>query len=157
MPAGGPSTRFDCGSGLKRLQNRSDKLHVELPCWTFARGGDKLVLTREETPHGVNLIVASEGVPRVYSFPDLVPLVRFQSDMESFLLRTGWQFIEFTPDRRSGADRRDFPRIANDRRRWWTDGVKLFLPRDRRPVPSTSRLDTIDPPADEPGGLTQEK
>jgi hypothetical protein len=105
---------------------------VELPRWTFSRGADHLVLTREETANGVNLVVASEGVPRVYSFSDLVPLVRFQSDMEAFLLRTGWQFVEFTPDRRSGADRRDFPRVANDRRRWWTDGVKLLRPRRRR-------------------------
>ena len=90
------------------------------------------MLTREETTNGVNLVVASEGAPRVYAFSDLVPLVRFQSDMEAFLLRTGWQFVEFTPDRRSGTDRRDFPRRANDRRRWWTDGVKLLLPRRRR-------------------------
>ena len=118
---------------------------MELPRWTFARGADTLVLTREETAHGVNLIVAGEGVPRVYTFSDILPLVRFQSDMESFLLRTGWQFIEFTPDRRSGVDRRDFPRITNDRRRWWTDGVKLFLPRDRRRPPAAAEVAGIDP------------
>jgi hypothetical protein len=106
---------------------------VELPSWTFARGADRVVLRREDTPDGVNLRVEGEGVPRVYSFPDILKLVKFQSDMEAFLLRTGWQFIGFSPDRRSGGDRRDMPRLANDRRRWWTDGVRLFLERRRKP------------------------
>lgn len=122
---------------------------VELPRWTFGRGADRLVLTREETAHGVNLIVGGEGVPRVYSFSDLAPLVRFQSDMESFLLRTGWQFIDFAPDRRSGVDRRDFPRIANDRRRWWTDGVKLLLPRERRAGAASASRQTAEPAVDD--------
>jgi hypothetical protein len=90
------------------------------------------VLRREETPDGVNLTVEGEGVPRIYPFPDIVKLVKFQSDMEAFLLRTGWQFIAFSPDRRGGVDRRDMPRLANDRRRWWTDGVRLFLDRRRK-------------------------
>jgi len=34
---------------------------------------------------------------------------------------TSGLFEEFGPDRRSGHDRRTFPRINNDRRRWWTD------------------------------------
>jgi hypothetical protein len=105
---------------------------VELPSWTFARGDDRVVLRREETPDGVKLTVEGEGVPRAYSFPDILRLVKFQSDMEAFLLRTGWQFVAFSPERRSGADRRDMPRLANDRRRWWTDGVRLFLDRRRK-------------------------
>jgi hypothetical protein len=114
------------------VEYASDKPGVEQLCWTFARGADRLVLRREETANGVNLTVAGEGVPRVYTFDDIARLVRFQSDMEAFLLRTGWHFVEFTPERRSGIDRRDFPRIASDRRRWWTDGIRLFL--HRRPA-----------------------
>ena len=105
---------------------------MEAFCWTFGRGTDRLMLRREETDNGVNLTVAGEGVPRVYSVPDLTRLEKFQSDMEAFLLRTGWQFLEFSPERRSGNDRRDMPRIANDRRRWWTDGVRLFAERRQR-------------------------
>jgi len=43
--------------------------------------------------------------------------------METFLLRTGWTFASFSPERRIPLDRRTFPRITSDRRRWWTDGV----------------------------------
>jgi hypothetical protein len=105
---------------------------VELPSWTFARGTDRVIIRREETPDGINLTVEGEGVPRTYAFPDMVKLIKFQSDMEAFLLRTGWQFIAFSPDRRSGGDRRGMPRLANDRRRWWTDGVRLLLDRRQR-------------------------
>lgn len=105
---------------------------MELPSWTFARGADRVVLRRDETPDGVNLMVEGEGVPRVYPFADVVKLIKFQSDMEAFLLRTGWQFVAYSPERRSGGDRRDMPRLANDRRRWWTDGVGLFLDRQRK-------------------------
>lgn len=91
-----------------------------------------MILRREETAEGVNLTVEGEGIPRIYAFPDIVRLVKFQSDMEAFLLRTGWQFIAFSPDRRVKADRREMPRLANDRRRWWTDGVRLLLERRQR-------------------------
>src|SRR5262249_26262929 len=48
-------------------------------------------------------------------------LTTFQVDMEAFLIGSGWSFVAFSPERRSGRDRRSFPRIS-DRRRWWTDG-----------------------------------
>ena len=50
-------------------------------------------------------------------------LMRFQADMEEFLVTTGWSLLEFFPDQRTGRDRRTFPRI-NERRRWWTDALK---------------------------------
>jgi hypothetical protein len=49
-----------------------------------------------------------------------VRLTTFQADMEAFLVQSGWSFEAFSPDRRSGRDRRQFPRVS-DRRRWWTD------------------------------------
>jgi hypothetical protein len=92
--------------------------------WTFERHGERLVLHREETVNGVNLVVVSEnGVPRSYPFDSMDRLVAFQSDMESLLVRTGWSFVAFTPDRRSGRDRRGMPR-ESERRRWWTDGLR---------------------------------
>jgi hypothetical protein len=97
------------------------------PCWTFGRDEDRLSLRREETRTGVNLVVAGEGVPRVFSFPDIERLVHFQSDMEAFLLRTGWSLVDFAPERRTGGDRRTFPRMS-ERRRWWTDARRLLLP-----------------------------
>jgi hypothetical protein len=44
--------------------------------------------------------------------------------MEAMLVQTGWSFVEFSPDQRAGRDRRGWPRLPNDRRRWWTDGVQ---------------------------------
>jgi hypothetical protein len=42
--------------------------------------------------------------------------------MEQFLVRTGWSLVAFSPERRRYQDRRGFPRVNPDRRRWWTDG-----------------------------------
>jgi hypothetical protein len=89
--------------------------------WMFRRRGDQLLLRREETPSGVNLVVIENGTSRSFTFKDLDRLVAFQSDMESFLVRTGWTFSAFEPDRRAGRDRRHMPRLS-ERRRWWTDG-----------------------------------
>lgn len=89
--------------------------------WTFRRRGDRLLLRREETPSGVHLVVTENGTSRSFAFSSLSRLVAFQSDMEAFLVRTGWTFIAFAPERRRGRDRRRMPRMT-ERRRWWTDG-----------------------------------
>jgi hypothetical protein len=89
--------------------------------WTFRRRSEQLLLRREQTPGGVNLVVVENGTPRSFGFTDLDRLVAFQTDMESFQVRTGWRFVAFTPERRSGRDRRQMPRLT-ERRRWWTDG-----------------------------------
>ena len=70
----------------------------------------------------MTLVVAGDGTPRSYFFRDLARLEIFQRDMETLLLKTGWSFQDFEPDRRAGRDRRGWPRRSNDRRRWWTDG-----------------------------------
>ena len=96
--------------------------------WIFARGDERLELTREEVRKGANLVVAGTDGARTIHFATIDRLERFQSDMEKFLLQTGWRFSEFLPERRSGAERRGFPRMA-ERRRWWTDSVRLFTRR----------------------------
>jgi hypothetical protein len=98
---------------------------VEYPVWTFVRGTDRLDISREDVDDGVMLIVAGDGVPRSYFFRDPDRLKVFQSDMETLLLKTGWSFISYSPEKRRGRDRRGWPRPANDRRRWWTDGARL--------------------------------
>jgi hypothetical protein len=95
--------------------------------WTFERGGQRLEIRRLETDCGTRLTLISEGLPRTYRFDDPGRLPQFQKDMESLLLQTGWSFVSFSPDRRSGADRRSWPRL-NERRRWWTDGLRGRLP-----------------------------
>lgn len=95
-----------------------------LPTWTFDRQGERLIVQRD-TRDGTScaLIVTAEGLSRTLEFPELAALVRFQTDMDTFLLRTGWLLMNYAPDRRR-RDRRRFPRVTNDRRRWWTDGVE---------------------------------
>jgi hypothetical protein len=91
---------------------------------TFRRRQDVLAISRERTDQGYQLVVTECGHPRTFGFNDLARLTAFQRDMEAFLVRTGWSLADFTPDRRTGDDRRDLPREDNDRRRWWTDVVR---------------------------------
>src|SRR5690242_14522396 len=88
--------------------------------WTFRRRSEQLSLRREETSNGVNLVVVDSGTSRSFAFSDVDRLIAFQSDMEAFLIRPGWTLVTFAPDRRSGRDRRQMPRMT-ERRRWWTD------------------------------------
>jgi hypothetical protein len=92
--------------------------------WTFVRGADTLELRRQDLDDGTVLAIAGDGEPRSYFFRDADRLETFQKDMETLLLKTGWSFVSFTPDQRAGRDRRGWPRRANDRRRWWTDGSR---------------------------------
>jgi hypothetical protein len=102
--------------------------------WLFANADRQaLEIRRKPAVKGAVLVVTTlDQEPRQYEFADLATLARFQRDMEQFLMRTGWALERFSPDRRSGRDRRSFPRAANDRRRWWTDGHVLRARRRRR-------------------------
>ena len=88
----------------------------------FERTGQRIELHRQASNSGAFLIISGADAPRSYQFGDATVAVRFQSDMEAFLLKTGWSFSQFLPDRRSVADRRTWPRLT-ERRRWWTDGL----------------------------------
>ena len=92
------------------------------PAWTFQRGSERLELQRRETDRGIVLLIRGDGAPRSYTFRQISALMNFQNDMEQFLLRSGWSLETFLPDHRTGKDRRAFPRVEPDRRRWWTDG-----------------------------------
>jgi hypothetical protein len=96
---------------------------MEHGVWTFVRGNDTLEITREDLEDGITLVIAGDGTPRSYFFRETHRLETFQRDMETLLLKTGWTFQNYEPDRRSGRDRRGWPRRSNDRRRWWTDGI----------------------------------
>jgi hypothetical protein len=108
---------------------------VDDPVWRFGRREERLTLRRETKEEGVALVVTENGTPRSFLFSNLDGLAAFQSDMEAFLVRSGWSLLEYSPDRRSGRDRRGFPRLT-ERRRWWTDGLLRSaldrLPRMRR-------------------------
>ena len=90
--------------------------------WTFVREHHRLDVAQQKAGEGWVLVITRNDSPSSYEFSSLTALSRFQSDMEAFLLKTGWRFLEFAPERRRGRDRRTFPRIE-ERRRWWTDGT----------------------------------
>jgi hypothetical protein len=94
--------------------------------WTFEREGQRLSLARDTADTPILIVLTAVDRPRRYQFDDLSKLIRFQADMETFLLRTSWAFERFSPETRRGRDRRGFPRL-DDRRRWWTDGSKSML------------------------------
>ena len=106
-----------------------------LPTWTFDRNGEQLIVQRDpKDGASCALIVTRDGASRTIPFDDLPALVKFQGDMDTFLLRTGWLLMRYEPDRRRH-ERRGFPRDGNDRRRWWTDGAKwqpVEVKKDRR-------------------------
>lgn len=107
--------------------------------WTFSRGNDTLEITRQSLDDGIVLAIAGDGEPRSYFFRERDRLETFQKDMETLLLKTGWTFVSFSPDRRTGRDRRGWPRRSDDRRRWWTDGIGKAGVRDTETVTSGRR------------------
>ena len=107
---------------LKLSNDEPERVRVRDATWVFERAGQRIELQRQETDTGALLMISGAGAPRSYQFNHVFALVRFQSDLEALLLKTGWSFNEFLPDRRSVADRRTWPRLT-ERRRWWTDGL----------------------------------
>ena len=91
--------------------------------WTFKKDRDSLSLERRGQGEAVVLVVRQPDSARELPFESPEALERFQDTMETFLLRTGWTLTSFSPERRTPLDRRTFPRLTSDRRRWWTDGI----------------------------------
>jgi len=94
---------------------------VQQRSWTFRRGDEPLVLQRHQRESGFALVVIRDGTVQNIPFHEEAALTVFQTDMEELLVHTGWTLQECQPERRRKRDRRRFPRIENDRRRWWTD------------------------------------
>ncbi|HTO59496.1 MAG TPA: hypothetical protein VMJ74_16970 [Pseudomonadales bacterium] len=114
--------------------------------WTFHRGDEQLVLQRHETDGGFALVVVVNGTASTIPFQKESALTVFQNDMEELLVHTGWQLQECQPERRQKRDRRRFPRVTNDRRRWWTDPAptdNVYVPTrgDRRTSKSRAEKD----------------
>jgi hypothetical protein len=105
---------------------------VDEQIWSFSRKDGLLEIRRTPTTDGFLLGVNGDGPARTYFFPELSRLEQFQADFEKFLLGTGWTFLAFSPERRTGRERRNYSRLLSDRRRWWTDGVRTPLERMTR-------------------------
>ena len=96
-------------------------VQVQEYVWVFQRESQRLEIRRAcADDDGVLLSLTMNGALQSYDFRNLSALLLFQGEVEALLLRTGWTFQEFQPERRSGADRRIRP-SRRERRRWWTD------------------------------------
>jgi hypothetical protein len=96
--------------------------------WLFERAGEQLRIRRDTNDDGLHLTVTQGDDSKSYRFDDAASMISFQTDMEAMLVKTGWSFVEFSPEQRRGRDRRGWPRLLADRRRWWTDGTRLPVP-----------------------------
>jgi hypothetical protein len=87
-----------------------------LPTWVFGRDSTTISLRRHP---GLSLeVVSSEAHRRVFTFDDIDTLTAFQCNFEAHLVDSGWTLLDFTPERRSGRERRARPRPSTDRRRY---------------------------------------
>jgi hypothetical protein len=85
--------------------------------WTFARGNERLQLRHANTDQGLLLIEQHDDLPeRSYFFQDVNPLVLFEHELIARLQQTGWTLVEFSPERRTGAERRQTGRAGHERR-----------------------------------------
>jgi hypothetical protein len=101
--------------------------------WTFERDEEYLEVRRHYEGDSMRLTVTRGEEPHSYAFRDAMELINFQSDMEAMLVQTGWTFVAFSPENRVGQDRRAWPRMT-ERRRWWTDGLRVGPPIQAKKV-----------------------
>jgi hypothetical protein len=81
----------------------------------FAKGRDHIRIQRVEP---TRLVVSSPTEETMeHDFDSAEALLGYQLDYEQQLAADGWKLVEFSPERRSGRDRRMVPRFGEDRRR----------------------------------------
>jgi hypothetical protein len=94
---------------------------VDEHVWIYARGSQRIEVRRRETENSHVLVVTGGDSPSSTAFRDMAALVAHQIRFEGFLIKDGWSFIGFVPERRTQADRRKTSRPTPGRRRWWSD------------------------------------
>ncbi len=85
--------------------------------WTFGKDKGRITLGRR-SGSCVLIVARARDEVREYRFADASALRIFQTDMETFLVKTGWTQLKYFPERRRDLDRRRVPRLAERRRRW---------------------------------------
>jgi hypothetical protein len=108
----------------------TESRHYEVRTWTFAKGGDELTVEQwlDGESVAVALTRASEtGAETVhsYEFADQPSAEQFHASLDEALLKFGWSFVGYLPQRRTHEDRRQRLR-SSERRRWWTDGALIL-------------------------------
>lgn len=119
------------------MENRSDNraeettnCHYDVRVWTFAKGGDEVTVEQWAEPETVVVVITREyetGAQTVhsYEFAEHSSAEQFHANLDEALLKFGWSFVGYLPQRRTHEERRQRLR-SSDRRRWWTDGVLIL-------------------------------
>jgi hypothetical protein len=68
------------------------------PLRTYRRGAERLSLHVREGNRGVTLVVSGDDDLRSYSFRDVRAMMKFEAEMEEFLLYAGWRPIKLTEE-----------------------------------------------------------
>jgi hypothetical protein len=101
--------------------NLSEATVVEY-VWVFERDGERCEIRRPEQASGdAVLTVHRNGAVQSYAFRDVSSLIMFQGELEASLLGSGWSFLQFSPERRTGQDQLQRARTIERRRRWLPD------------------------------------
>ncbi len=116
---GSPDAGYSRVHVRRRTVRYSDRMELS---WLFARGSSTLQLSRSGDPDARRLSVTGPARSRLFDFATHEALVAFQVRLERHLVRTGWRFVSFSPERRSRAqavahaERRvlSFPSRADD-------------------------------------------
>lgn len=80
----------------------------------FERGAEQLIICREAAPDATALTIVGGARERHFGFETRREMVDFQIRFEEHLLRTGWRFVSFSPERRGDVARQA---VAVERRR----------------------------------------
>jgi hypothetical protein len=94
--------------------------------WRFERGGDWIEISREAAANARQLEIAgANAAQRAIGFATHQELIAFQSGFEDHLVKTGWHYVSFSPDRRN-----------RPRSRWalaWFSERRRRIPRSEPP------------------------
>ena len=133
---------------LDHGERLTETFHPEIGLSTFLKGGDELTVEHAVSEAGVTVTVRHDRemdgeTVRIHHFADESAADDFRANLEASLLKFGWVFIGYLPNRRRSTSHQENPEHA-DRRRWWTNGG-TFL--ERRPEPRAQRPECAPRPA----------
>ena len=120
---------------LDRAERLAEPFHPQCRLWTFLKGGDEITVEHAAYEGRVTVTVRHDreidgDTVRVHHFPTESAADDFHANFDASLLKFGWVFIGYLPNRRHSIDHPENTDPA-DRRRWWTDGGTFFESRDR--------------------------
>jgi hypothetical protein len=69
--------------------------------WEFEQYGETIVISRDANPEAATLVLSGARSERVFGFATHDELVAFQAEFEQHLVTSGWQFVGFSPERRT--------------------------------------------------------